>query len=80
MDWYESEQPGLGGEFGHAVEAMLSIIQHNPEQYQRISDKLRRAGIAAIFLQHRLQWFEDHVVIAGCVHNRSHPRRWIGRK
>src|SRR5262245_56731359 len=80
MDWYESERSGLGDEFGQAVETMLDVIQRNPEQYQQISAKLRRAVLHRFPYSIVYTVADEQVIIAGCVHNRSHPRRWIGRR
>ena len=44
-DWYEQQSVGLGIEFVRTVNAMVASIHRNPEQYQRIRGRLRRAAL-----------------------------------
>jgi plasmid stabilization system protein ParE len=78
-DWYERQSVGLGVEFVRAVNAMVASIHRNPEQYQRIRGRLRRAALRRFPYGIFYVSSADEVTILGCIHGKRHPRRWRQR-
>jgi toxin ParE1/3/4 len=78
-DWYEQQSIGLGADFLRAVNVTISSIHHNPEQYQRIRGRMRRAGLRRFPYGVVYVLSEDEVIIVGCVHGRRDPKRWQER-
>lgn len=77
--WYEDQRVGLGTEFLWVVEAGLSSIERNPEQYPERYKRdrrlvLRRFPYSLVFL------VEPALIkVIACVHGRRHPRHWRKR-
>ena len=76
--WYESQQPGLGGDFILALDATFRLIQDNPELFPTIYKLNRRAfmrrfpfGIFYLVEQKR-------VVVLAVMHVRRDPGHWPG--
>ena len=69
-DWFESREPGLGGEFVERVNETLARIEANPFQYPEVIRDARRANLK----QFRYSvWFRvkpDHSVVIGCIAHR----------
>jgi hypothetical protein len=42
-DWYETRRPGLGAEFGSALEQTIERIAENPMQFRSVRGETRRA-------------------------------------
>jgi plasmid stabilization system protein ParE len=77
--WYEGRQSGLGDAFTTELQAIISRISENPEQFRRARGETRRAVLnrfpyAVYFRVHQRE------VIVLAVHGRQHPRRWQSRK
>jgi plasmid stabilization system protein ParE len=43
--WYEEQLPGLGHEFLISVEACFSRLERDPEMYQAVDKRVRRARV-----------------------------------
>jgi len=78
-DWYEQQSVGLGADFLRAIEVTMSSIHHNPEQYQRIRGRTRRAVLRRFPYGVVYIVSDDEVVVLGCVHGRRDPKRWQER-
>jgi plasmid stabilization system protein ParE len=78
-DWYEGQNVGLGAEFLRAVELAISSIGRNPEQYQRIRGRLRRAVLRRFPYSVVYVLSDDEIIIVGCTHGRRDPKRWQER-
>jgi plasmid stabilization system protein ParE len=78
-DWYERQSAGLGIEFVRAVNTMVASIHRNPEQYQRIRGRLRRAMLRRFPYGIFDISSADEVIILGRIHGKRHPRRWRQR-
>lgn len=50
VSWYDEQRHGLGERFFQAVEATLSRIEENPEQFPMIYRDLRRALLAVVII------------------------------
>lgn len=79
FDWYEERSEGLGTEFLRAADACLSGVRRNPEAYQVVHDRVRRALLrkfpyALFYLVH-----EDTIVVLACFHIRRSAAEWQRR-
>ena len=77
--WYEGQGIGLGAEFLRAVDVTISSIQHNPEQYQRVRGRTRRAVLRRFPYSVVYVLTDDEIVVVGCVHGRLSLKRWQDR-
>ena len=58
FEWYEREQPGLGGEFLDALGAIYHRIVDGPFKYQHLRSGIRRALLDAFLTRSTSQWRE----------------------
>jgi plasmid stabilization system protein ParE len=76
--WYENRRPGLGAEFGVAVDVLVERISENPEAFPLVREDTRRAALRrfpyAIYFRLR---GDDVIVLA--VHGRQDPQNWQSR-
>jgi toxin ParE1/3/4 len=78
--WYNNVKKGLGNEFLLALEAKFNSIQRNPDYFQTVHKKIRRAltkrfpyGIYYIVE-------DDTVYVLAILHTRRSPAIWKKRK
>jgi plasmid stabilization system protein ParE len=73
-EWYEAERPGLGNDFGHALQEAFDLIGEHPQSAPVFYRDIRR---------HRLSRFpyhiyfvddQDSVVIVAIFHGARSPR------
>lgn len=70
-DWFESKEPGLGGQFVERVNETVARIEANPFQYPQIIRDARRANLKKFRYS---VWFRiklDHSLVIGCVSQRQ---------
>ena len=79
VDWYETRGKGLGADFMRAVDAALAAIQRNPNQYQIIKGRIRRAVLRRFPYSLIYVASEHEVTVLACFHGRRNPQRWIER-
>lgn len=76
--WYDARRPGLGSEFGAAVDATVMRIVEHPLAYPRVRGETRRAVLNrfpyAIYFR-----ATPETIIVLAVHGRQHPARWKSR-
>ena len=74
--WYERQREGLGAEFVGEVDAALSRIESNPEQYQVIHRDLRHAITRrfpyGVFYRIR----GSGIVVSAVIHLRQSDVKW----
>ena len=78
--WYESQRPGLGGDFVAQVKHILVTIANHPERY-RIADGDVREALVSRFpycVYYRVN--RDRVVVIAVFHSSRDPAIWQGRK
>jgi plasmid stabilization system protein ParE len=77
--WYESQRPGLGAAFRHALDIAVGAVVSNPEAYAVVYRQTRRVLLPKFpyGLFYRVQ--DDVVVVIACVHAKRHPRIWRSR-
>jgi toxin ParE1/3/4 len=79
-DFYDAEDPGLGGAFLDAIERALKQIQAFPES-SPISLASVRTTVRSAFPFSVIYWVTDEVIIALAVaHHRRRPEYWRGRE
>jgi plasmid stabilization system protein ParE len=77
-EWYESRRPGLGKEFGQAVDALIARIVANPFLFQRAHLETRRAVLSGFPYAIYFRPTDDEIVVLA-VHGRQDPSRWQTR-
>jgi plasmid stabilization system protein ParE len=77
--WYESQRPGLGAVFRHALDIMVAAVVSNPVAYAVVYRQTRRALLPKFpyGLFYRVQ--DDAVVVIACIHAKRNPRIWRSR-
>ena len=79
FDWYEEQLVGLGQEFLISVQVSFAQIERNPEMYQTIDQRIRRARIErfpfGIFYDVR----PAKVHVIAVMHSRRDPEGWQER-
>lgn len=76
--WYESRRPGLGPEFGQALDVLIARIAASPLAFPRVHNETRRAVLSrfpyAVYFR-----LAKEVVVVLAIHGRQHPSRWKRR-
>ena len=78
-DWYDSQSPGRGDDFLHAVQGTIEAVCRNPYQFQIMRGELRRAVLRRFPYLLIYAIAEHEVTVLRCVHARRHPRTWLGQ-
>ena len=79
FDWYEDRSPGLGSEFLLCVDAVLSSIQRNPQQFPRVHRIVRRALTRRFPYEVFFVEDDDRVVVLSVFHAKRNPKIWKKR-
>jgi len=79
FQWYESQRPGLGVAFRHALDIAVAALESNPEAYAVIHRNTRRVLLPKFpyGLYYRLA--DETIVVVACLHAKRHPRIWRSR-
>lgn len=77
--WYESQRPGLGGDFLGCVDAALAVIARDPNLATDVGDGIRRALIRRFPYGIFFLIEGERVVVLGVLHQRRNPRAWQQR-
>jgi plasmid stabilization system protein ParE len=73
LDWYEEQQPSLGGEFIDALDDAVDRIGEYPRIYPRVADEVRRA-LTEKFPYSMYSRIEEHaIVVLAVLHTRRAP-------
>jgi toxin ParE1/3/4 len=79
-DFYDAEDPGLGGAFLDAIERAVRQIQAFPESSPIALDPARSKVLSA-FPYSVIYWVTDDVIVVLAVaHHRRRPGHWRGRE
>ena len=76
--WYESRRTGLGREFGHAVNTLVTRIVDNPLLFPRVHGETRRAVLSRFRYAIYFRETDDQIVVLA-IHGRQHQSRWQER-
>jgi len=79
FEWYESQRPGLGIEFVHALDASFAEVQHDPAHFPRVKQRLRRALLRRFPYGVFFAEYDDVILVAAVLHTRRNPRSWPAR-
>lgn len=79
-DWYEERLPSLGDAFVDALEATVGRIEADPLAYPVAHGQLRRALLRSFPYTVIYRVTERELLIVAVMHERRHPRRWMGRR
>jgi len=82
--WYSTERPGLGSQFGAALEDAVSVLMqdtvpstrypHVPENLNARCIRLKRFPYDVVFVAHA-----DGFVVVAVAHHRRRPGYWKAR-
>ena len=76
VDYYESQQPGLGGRFLDEVDAAVDRIRQHPDTWAKVSDRVRRCLVHRFPFAVLYQHLESEVHVLAVADMRRDPRRW----
>jgi plasmid stabilization system protein ParE len=77
-EWYEARRPGLGQEFGQAVDVLVARIAESALAFPRVHHETRRAVLSRFPYAIYFRVTDDAVVVLA-IHGREHPSRWQRR-
>jgi plasmid stabilization system protein ParE len=78
-EWYENQQPGLGGDFVAEVQVVLDTISNQPDRYPAAEDDIREAPVARFpyCVYYRAQ--PTRVMVIAVFHTSRDPAEWQNR-
>lgn len=76
--WYEERRPGLGDEFGAAVDTTVTRLVERPLAFPRVRGETRRAVLVRFPYALYFRVTEENIVVLA-VHGRQNPTRWRRR-
>jgi plasmid stabilization system protein ParE len=79
LDWYEAQQPGLGGRFRGEVEAAVARIAANPKQFPFVLEDIRRSRLKKFPYSLFFRSARNTLFIIACFHSSRNPQQWQQR-
>jgi plasmid stabilization system protein ParE len=76
--WYESRRPGLGREFGQALDVLIARIAASPLAFPRVHQETRRAILSRFPYAVYFRLAKEAVIVLA-IHGRQHPSHWRRR-
>ncbi|HEY5618455.1 MAG TPA: hypothetical protein VIK60_10945 [Vicinamibacterales bacterium] len=76
--WYESRRPGLGQEFGQALDALIARVAASPLAFPPVHNATRRAVLSRFPYAVYFRLAKEAVIVLA-IHGRQPPSRWRGR-
>ena len=77
---YDALRSGLGSEFATAITDRMDLLLEFPESGQAFENRnVRRVGVGRFPYQIIYRFAFDTVLVIAIVHERRHPRVWLGR-
>ena len=73
--WYESRLPGLGAEFGRAVDAAVATVARNPEAFAVVTGVTRRILLRRFPFSLVYRARADELLVVAVFHHRREPSR-----
>lgn len=80
FEWYEKEQPGLGGEFLDELRATYHRIVDGPFKYQHLRSGIRRALLRRFPYAVYFAVEGTVIVVLAVLHARRDPEEWQRRR
>ena len=78
LRWYESRRPGLGREFGQALDVLIARIAASPLAFPRVHNETRRAILSRFPYAVYFRLAREAIIVLA-IHGRQHPSRWRRR-
>ena len=78
--WYESQRPGLGGEFLDEIVAVYAVLLESPRRYRVVHRDTRRANLRRFPYGVFYRIIDADVVVIACFHASRDPQGWRGRE
>jgi hypothetical protein len=79
VDYYEAARAGLGDDFQLELDAALSRIQQNPQQYAAESGSIRICPLHRFPYSVYYEEFADRIWVAAVGHQSRRPGYWARR-
>ena len=76
QEWYELQNPGLGGEFIAALELQLNRLEQTPQLYAEVIPNVRRALLPRFPFSLFYAVQGDLVHVLAVLHETRNPSRW----
>lgn len=77
--WYETQRPGLAGEFLDEVQVAFDSVAAYPAAYPILHRGARRAVLHRFPFGVFYRLFGGTAVVVAVMHGSRHPRRWMLR-
>jgi len=74
--WYEARSPGLGFEFGRAVEVAVESALRMPLAYPKIESEFRHIILRRFPYSIVYRFSELEFVVVSCFHHKRKPDSW----
>ena len=78
--WYAARAPALGDAFLDEYEAAVTRIEAQPLAYPIVHGPLRRALLHRFPYAILFRVTDAELLVVAVMHERRHPRRWLGRR
>ena len=79
VSWYEAQRVGLGIEFIHALDAVVSHVAERPASFRVVRPGIRRALLGRFPFGVFFTDDDSSVTVLAVVHASRHPQRWPSR-
>ena len=80
VEYYESEQKGLGLRFKTEANRAISRVASLPTAYQLLSERTRRCLIAKFPYGIIYQQLDNEILVVAVAHLHRQPDYWLSRK
>jgi len=78
--YYESKQPGLGGEFLGEIDASVDSILRDPRRLPTVEGDVRRQFVRRFPYEIYFRVVDEVIRILAVKHHRRHSDSWKGRR
>jgi toxin ParE1/3/4 len=78
-DWYERQQPGLGGAFSVAADEAVIRIEAMPQMYATVFGDVRRGKLRTFPYLIYYRVLSDRIEVIAVLHGSRDPKRWQER-
>jgi plasmid stabilization system protein ParE len=79
LDWYESQEAGLGLESLRCVEVCFKNIERHPDMYPLVYKTYHRALVRRFPYTAYYKHEEKHILVFGIMHCAQNPEKWQTR-
>ena len=79
FEWYQTQRFGLGEEFREVLRSTLNLIAENPQLYQVVHRRTRRALLKRFPYGVFFKEYPQVIIVVACMRGRRNPKRWQSR-